>query len=69
MFAFATLSACITFLATRQPKGPQPATYGHIQTLANLIDKWPVTTTMWWGEKKVGAYEQDDGQYVYHAGG
>jgi hypothetical protein len=28
----------ITLVSTKPPKGPQPATYGHIQTLVNLID-------------------------------
>jgi len=38
-------------LATRKPKGSLPATYGHIQTLADLIDKW--SDTMFWGDKGV----------------
>ena len=36
-------------LANDRPKGPQPATYGHIQTLADLIDDW--RETMYWGDK------------------
>lgn len=36
-------------MATRRPHGPQPAAYGHVQTLANLVDVW--TPTMWWGHK------------------
>src|SRR5438045_3914773 len=40
-----------TYLATRKPKGSLPATYGHIQTLADLIDKW--SDTMFWGDKGV----------------
>lgn len=32
--------------------GPQPAAYGHIQTLANLIDDW--SPVMWWGHKISG---------------
>ncbi|KAG2159081.1 uncharacterized protein EDB93DRAFT_1325148 [Suillus bovinus] len=45
--------ACFfTFIALRRPSGPQPAAYGHIQTLANLVDEWyPV---MWWGHKEDG---------------
>ncbi|KAG2151793.1 hypothetical protein BD769DRAFT_1634805 [Suillus cothurnatus] len=45
--------ACFfTFVALRQPRGPQPAAYGHLQTLANLVDEWlPV---MWWGHKEDG---------------
>ncbi|KAH7922740.1 hypothetical protein BV22DRAFT_637019 [Leucogyrophana mollusca] len=41
-----------TVVALRQPRGPQPAAYGHIQTLANLIDEW--SPTMWWGHKEDG---------------
>ncbi|KAH7931384.1 hypothetical protein BV22DRAFT_1124301 [Leucogyrophana mollusca] len=40
----------MTIVAVRQPHGPQPAAYGHIQTLANLIDEW--YPTMWWGHKE-----------------
>ena len=38
-------------LANDRPKGPQPATYGHIQTFADLIDDW--SETMYWGDKGV----------------
>ncbi|KAG1719665.1 hypothetical protein EDB19DRAFT_1918654 [Suillus lakei] len=42
--------ACFfTFVALRRPRGPQPATYGHLQTLANLVDEW--SPVMWWGHK------------------
>jgi hypothetical protein len=37
-----------TYLATQKPKGPLPATFGHIQTLADLIDKW--SAPMYWGD-------------------
>ncbi|KAG1861675.1 hypothetical protein F4604DRAFT_1097738 [Suillus subluteus] len=52
--------ACFfTFIALRRPRGPQPAAYGHLQTLANLVDEWyPV---MWWGHK-------EDGISYCHAG-
>lgn len=43
---FATIA---TILANRRPHGPQPVAYGHIQTLADLIDVW--TPKMWWGHK------------------
>ncbi|KAG1801194.1 uncharacterized protein BJ212DRAFT_1487730 [Suillus subaureus] len=39
-----------TFVALRRPRGPQPAAYGHLQTLANLVDEW--SPVMWWGHKK-----------------
>ncbi|KAG2153689.1 uncharacterized protein EDB93DRAFT_209325 [Suillus bovinus] len=45
--------ACFfTFLALRRPHGPQPAAYGHVQTLANLVDEW--SPVMWWGHKEDG---------------
>ncbi|KAG1773811.1 hypothetical protein EDD22DRAFT_793802 [Suillus occidentalis] len=45
--------ACFfTFVALRRPRGPQPAAYGHVQTLANLVDEW--SPVMWWGHKEDG---------------
>ncbi|KAG1845656.1 hypothetical protein F4604DRAFT_1960149 [Suillus subluteus] len=56
LFIFACL---FTFVALCRPRGPQPAAYGHLQTLANLVDEWyPV---MWWGHK-------EDGISYCHAG-
>jgi hypothetical protein len=50
------------FVARRHPRGAQPATYGHIQTIANLVDEWgPV---MWWGDKG----ESGHGSGIRHAG-
>ncbi|KAJ9603050.1 hypothetical protein H2200_012345 [Cladophialophora chaetospira] len=45
--------AHLSFLALRSPKGPQPATFGHIQTLVNLIDDWgsDIKSRLYWGEK------------------
>lgn len=41
-----------TYLALDSPSGPQPAAYGHLQTLADLIDYWPPRTgRIWWGDK------------------
>ncbi|KZP21093.1 hypothetical protein FIBSPDRAFT_861005 [Athelia psychrophila] len=40
----------ITFLAFYRPRGPQPATFGHIQTLADAIDVW--APIIWWGYKE-----------------
>ncbi|KAG2113649.1 hypothetical protein BD769DRAFT_1105812 [Suillus cothurnatus] len=52
--------ACFfTFVALRRPRGPQPAAYGHVQTLANLVDEW--SPVMWWGHK-------EDGTPYCHAG-
>ncbi|KAG1753155.1 hypothetical protein EDB19DRAFT_812927 [Suillus lakei] len=43
--------ACFfTLVALSRPHGPQPATYGHLQTLANLVDEW--SPVMWWGHKE-----------------
>lgn len=49
----ALLAAFVTFLAFRQPPGPQPAAWGHIQTLANLVDDWATDEAdrFWWGDK------------------
>ncbi|KAF7980040.1 hypothetical protein HWV62_39798 [Athelia sp. TMB] len=50
-----TCIACITTIITMyEPRGPQPAAYGHIQTLANLIDEWPDRRSpgvLYWGQK------------------
>ncbi|KUJ22307.1 uncharacterized protein LY89DRAFT_714133 [Mollisia scopiformis] len=50
------LAIFTTALAFRRPKGPQPAAYGHFQTLADLIDDWMVDEKgrFWWGDKGVG---------------
>jgi hypothetical protein len=50
VFGFAVY---ITYLAIRRPFGPQPATWGHIQTLADLIDDWTLGEDgrLWWGDK------------------
>ncbi|KAG2071884.1 hypothetical protein BDR04DRAFT_1153893 [Suillus decipiens] len=56
LFIFACL---FTFVALHRPRGPQPAAYGHVQTLANLVDKW--SPVMWWGHK-------EDGILYCHAG-
>ncbi|KAG1822522.1 uncharacterized protein BJ212DRAFT_809884 [Suillus subaureus] len=45
-------SCFFTFVALRRPRGPQPAAYGHLQTLANLVDEW--SPVMWWGHKEDG---------------
>ncbi|KUJ12744.1 uncharacterized protein LY89DRAFT_721623 [Mollisia scopiformis] len=50
------LAILTTFIAYRKPRGPQPAAYGHYQTLNNLIDDWTVDEkgSFWWGDKGVG---------------
>ncbi|KAG2028496.1 hypothetical protein BDR03DRAFT_976511 [Suillus americanus] len=49
LFIFASF---FTFVALGRPRGAQPAAYGHLQTLANLVDEW--SPVMWWGHKKDG---------------
>ncbi|KAG1753186.1 hypothetical protein EDB19DRAFT_1902840 [Suillus lakei] len=45
--------ACFfTLVVRRRPRGPQPAAYGHVQTLANLVDEW--SPVIWWGHKEGG---------------
>jgi hypothetical protein len=56
LFIFALIS---TYIARRRPRGPQPAAYGHLQTLANLVDEW--SSAMWWGHKS-------DDKVICHAG-
>lgn len=56
LFVFAFIFTIVTVVGR---SGPQPAAYGHIQTLANLIDEW--SPVMWWGHKSTG-------NPYYHAG-
>ena len=56
----AAFAAAATALCFWRPRGPQPAAYGHAQTLADLIDEW--AERIYWGHK--GKMEG----YVYHAG-
>ncbi|KZP02822.1 hypothetical protein FIBSPDRAFT_880000 [Athelia psychrophila] len=39
----------MTFLAFYRPRGLQPATFGNVQTLADVIDVW--APRIWWGYK------------------
>lgn len=59
-----------TFLALRKPRGPQPAAWGHLQTLANLVDDWTTNKDgrFWWGDK-TGLLEESGGTGgLRHAG-
>ena len=48
----AVLAIFTTICAFWRPKGPQPAAFGHLQTLADLVDMWPnVNERMFWGQK------------------
>ncbi|KZT21951.1 hypothetical protein NEOLEDRAFT_718243 [Neolentinus lepideus HHB14362 ss-1] len=43
------LSLFVFIIAIRRPTGYQPVTYGHLQTLINLVDEW--SPVMYWGHK------------------
>jgi hypothetical protein len=47
------LAVFISYLAFKRPSGPQPATWGHLQTLADLVDNWETDEfdRFWWGDK------------------
>ncbi|KAK4213044.1 hypothetical protein QBC37DRAFT_441071 [Rhypophila decipiens] len=52
---FALITAIFgLYLSCRQPEGYLPATYGHIQTMADVIDEWSDSGCMFWGEKDPG---------------
>lgn len=60
-----------TWLVLQKPKGPQPATFGHLQTLVDLIDEWPrAEDTMFWGDKEEKRRAQVTSNYtnMRHAG-
>lgn len=50
--ALVVLAGLGTFVCLTKPKGPQPAAFGHVQTLANLIDEW--SEPLFWGSKGRG---------------
>ncbi|KAK3986656.1 hypothetical protein QBC44DRAFT_135473 [Cladorrhinum sp. PSN332] len=39
------------FLSLQQPKGHLPASFGHIRTIADIVDEWADSGCMFWGEK------------------
>jgi hypothetical protein len=46
------VAAFCSYIALRRPDGPQPATFGHLQTIADLVDEWPQKgERMYWGRK------------------
>ena len=47
-----SVTCTFTWISCRRPVGPQPATYGHLQSLADLIDEWH--PTIYWGHKVDG---------------
>lgn len=63
------LAIFTTYLALKKPHGCQPATFGHLQTLADLIDDWETDQhgRLWWGDKTLLVEAVPD-QQVRHAG-
>ncbi len=46
------LAVLTTVMALWHHKGPQPSTFGHLQTLVDLIDEWPgKNDRLFWGDK------------------
>ncbi|KAJ4306765.1 hypothetical protein N0V88_000132 [Collariella sp. IMI 366227] len=41
-------------LSLHQPKGYLPVAFGHIQTIADVVDEWSDSGCMFWGEKSAG---------------
>ena len=39
--------------ACRSPRAAQPSTYGHLQTLTELVDEWGSGKRLYWGDKGV----------------
>ena len=47
------LTGIAWYEACRSPRGPQPSTYGHLQTLMELVDEWGSGERLYWGDKGV----------------
>ena len=47
------LTVVAWYEACRSPRGPQPSTYGHLQTLTELVDEWWSGERLYWGDKGV----------------
>jgi len=50
---FVALAILVTHIARNAPSGVQPASWGYLQTLADLIDDWGTADdkTLYWGDK------------------
>ena len=50
------VAVCTTWMVRISPVGPQPATWGHVETLADLVDDWGMghQGKLFWGDKGVG---------------
>ncbi|KAF5632606.1 hypothetical protein F25303_9337 [Fusarium sp. NRRL 25303] len=59
------LASFASFLALRKRSGPQPATMGHLQTIADLVDDWTPSENgrIYWGDKG-----ENSTSLVRHAG-
>ena len=56
-----------TYLCFRRHSGPQPAAWGHIQTIVDLVDDWGNDNeTLFWGDK--GVVARDGEGEIRHAG-
>lgn len=73
LLLFAGVGVVVVFgslLAWSQPNGSQPATFGHLQTLADLIDEWHEGgETIRWGDKGLAKNSTIGGhKMIRHAG-
>ena len=65
-----TILAVTSFISARsKPRGPLPSTFGHLQTLVDLIDNWGDGTgrRLWWGDKGI-AFEDCWGLEIRRVG-
>jgi len=61
-FGATILAGFTTFLSFQRLNGEQPVTFGHVQSLVDLVDEWHVL--LFWGDKGVG----QQGEEFRHAG-
>jgi hypothetical protein len=50
-FGATVLATFTTFLGFQRPSGEQPATFGHVQNLVDLVNEWHLL--LFWGDKGV----------------
>ena len=62
----------ITIVGFWRPQRVIPSTYGHLQTLVDLIDEWPTSESqiLYWGHKRYRNVRQENGEVmrIGHAG-
>jgi len=75
--ALAIIGVILTIASALRIRGPQPVAYGHIQTLADLIDELPTERQdrIYWGHKYLYDSEYADADWdwdvdekCFHAG-